>query len=207
MKFKRLLLLLSFHYTAKMPIIGRQTDDHTADLARDNFCTSGGPIEDSLSRSRCEKAIGVLLLLSPFKKNRFLRDFQNRDQLSESYVSLPSVTGKGEEDRSGMRAYWIPAWPPHAEEGLPGGWNVPLIPWKFNFFSLISSSHPHSAGWPKGRQRGSSILTSLLLPSWWCSNRSRWCQHRCSSSSTVLRHVAFGLRLFRFPSGVQWTAT
>lgn len=84
-----------------------------------------------------------------------------------------------------------------------GGWNVPLIPWKFNFFSLISSSYPHSAGWPKERQRGSSILTGLLRPSRWCSNRSRWC---CSSSSAVLRHVVFGLRLFRFPSGVQCTA-
>ena len=41
------MLLLTFHFTVKTLIIGRQTDDQTADMARDNFWT--------------EEAIGFLL--------------------------------------------------------------------------------------------------------------------------------------------------
>ena len=34
----------------------------------------------------------------------------------------------------------------------------------------LSGSHPHSAGWHKGPQRGSSIVTGLLRPSRFCCN-------------------------------------
>ena len=34
----------------------------------------------------------------------------------------------------------------------------------------LSVSHPHSAGWHKGPQRGSSIVTGLLRPSRFCCN-------------------------------------
>lgn len=81
----------------KTLIVGRPTDDQTADMARDNQSLAHQWIDESLSRlsrtSRpcCEKAIGFLLHLSPFiKVNRLIGDFR-KIEISKLYVLLDSL--------------------------------------------------------------------------------------------------------------------